>query len=103
MAKQKVELLTLECPCCGAELVVDPQLKAVIRHKEAVKPPTFADFESAVERQRGEATRREEAFLKSVSAEKSRNDVLSRKFDELLKQAQDSPDTPPPVRDIDLD
>ena len=29
--------------------------------------------------------------------------VLARKFDELLKQAKESPDTAPPKRDIDLD
>ena len=29
--------------------------------------------------------------------------VLSAKFDELLKQAKENPDLPPPKRDIDLD
>jgi hypothetical protein len=29
--------------------------------------------------------------------------VLEKKFDELLKQAKENPDAPPPMRDIDLD
>jgi hypothetical protein len=103
MAKPKAQLFVVECPCCGAELKIDSALQVVIQHKAPVKPPTFADFESAVQRQRGEAERREQAFLKSVSEEKKRTDVLSRKFDELLEQAKDSPDQPPPVRDIDID
>jgi Zn-finger nucleic acid-binding protein len=103
MAKGNADLFTVECPCCGAELVLDAKLKTVIRHTAPEKPPTFADFETAVERQKTEAQKREEAYLKSVTAEKMKQDVLSRKFDELLKQAKDSPDSPPPLRDFDID
>lgn len=96
-------LITVTCPCCQAELFIDPATSAVIRHKEHVKPPSFADMEAAVQRFKGEADRREDAFKKSVEQHKSHGDVLSRKFDEMLKLAKENPDEPPPKRDIDFD
>ena len=60
------------------------------------------DMEAAVTHYRGAAGRREDAFQKSVAEHKSHTDVLNRKFDEMLKQAKENPDEPPPKRDIDL-
>jgi hypothetical protein len=97
------KLMTVTCPCCQAELHIDPQTSAVIRHVEHVKPPSIADMEAAVARFKGEASRREDAFQKSVSEHKVRADVLSKKFDEMLKIAKENPDEPPPKRDIDFD
>ena len=102
MAKN-AQLITVTCPCCQAELHIDPDTSAVIRHVEHVKPPPFADLESAVQRMKGEAGRREDAFLKSVESHKNQQDVLSKKFDEMLKIAKENPDDPPPKRDIDFD
>lgn len=96
-------MITVKCPCCEAELHIDPETQAVIRFVEHVKPPSFADLESAVQRQRGEASRREDAFQKSVASHKTHQDVLSKKFDEMLKLAKENPDAPPPLRDIDID
>jgi hypothetical protein len=102
MAK-RTGLITVICPCCQGELHIDPETSAVIRHKEHVKPPTFADFETAVQRLKGEPARREDVFKKSVEDHKSHHDVLSKKFDEMLKLAKENPDEPPPKRDIDFD
>ena len=102
MAK-KAALITVICPCCQAELFIDPATASVIRYKEHVKPPSIADFESAVQRMKGEEGRREDLFNKSVEAHKSHHDVLSKKFDEMLKVAKENPDEPPPKRDIDFD
>ena len=102
MAKES-KLIEVQCPCCQAQLFIDPETSAVIRHKEHEKPPTFSDLEAAVERQRGEAGRREEAFKKSVESHKTHQDVLSKKFDEMLKIAKENPNAPPPKRDIDFD
>ena len=96
-------LLDVECPCCHAALKVDPETQAVISHKEPEKPRTVEDMGEALARLRGEGARREEAFRKSVEAEKKSKDVLAKKFDELLKQAKEKPDLAPPTRDIDLD
>src|ERR1700733_12436685 len=102
MAK-KAALIMVTCPCCQAELHIDPATSAVIRHKEHVKPPSIADFETAVQRMKGEEGRREDIFKKSVEAHKSHHDVLSKKFGQMLKVAKENPDEPPPKRDIDFD
>jgi hypothetical protein len=103
MAKANPALFEVECPCCQAALKIDPATRAVISHKAAEKPRAVEDMDAAMNLFRGEAARREQAFQKSVEAHKKSKDVLAAKFDELLKQAKESPDTPPPQRDIDLD
>ncbi len=103
MGKSGKEQFELDCPCCQATLKIDPETRAVISFKEKPKPKLFEDFTAAVEHQRGEKDRRENAFLKSVEEHKVHKDVLSKKFDELLKQAKENPDAPPPKRDIDFD
>ena len=65
--------------------------------------PAIEDLATAVAKLKGESGRREEAFRKSFEAEKSHGKVMDRKFDELLKQAKENPDTPVRRRDIDLD
>lgn len=100
---KSVPLIVVSCPCCQAELHIDPQTRSVIRHKEHEKPRTMADIEAAVQHYRGSADRREDAFKKSVEAHKSHHDVLSKKFDEMLRIAKENPDEPPPKRDIDFD
>lgn len=97
------KLLIVTCPCCQAELHIDPETSAVIRHQEHVKPPTITDLEAAVKKLKGEPTRREEIFNKSVKEHKSHSDVLSKKFDEMLKIAKEHPDETPPKRDFDFD
>src|SRR5215470_20421123 len=99
----KPELITVTCPCCEAELHIDPETSVVIRHKAHEKPATFADMEAAVSRFKGEADRREDAFQKSVADHKVHQDVLRKKFDEMLKIAKENPNEPPPKRDIDFD
>ena len=84
-------------------LKIDPVTEAVISYKEKEKPKAIEDIAAAVQKLKGEAARREEAFQKSFAAEKVHADVLSKKFDELLKQAKESPDSGPRKKDIDLD
>ena len=75
----------------------------MIRHQEHVKPRTITDMEAAVQKLKAEPGRREEIFKKSVKEQKSHQDVLSKKFDEMLKIAKENPNEPPPKRDIDFD
>ena len=60
------------------------------------------DLAAAVAKLKGEAGRRDEVFRKQFETEKSHGRVLEKKFDELLRQAKESPDVTPPKRDIDL-
>src|SRR5437588_12822068 len=97
------KLFEVTCPCYQGTLKIDPELRAVISHEEHVQAPVFEDFAAAVAKHRGEASRREDAFQKSVAAEKNQAQVLNRKFDELLKQANENPNFGKKPRDIDLD
>jgi hypothetical protein len=96
-------LIEVECPCCQATLKIDPETRAVIAHKQPEKPPAIEDLAAAVAKLKGEGARRDEMFRKSFESEKSHGKVLERKFDELLRQAKENPDAPPPKRDIDYD
>ena len=104
MAKQNASLIEVTCPCCEAKLQIDPQLRAVIRHEEKVRPPSIQDMEEAVKKLKGEEARRSEVFEKQFEQHKSHHQVLERKFDELLKQAKENPDAaPPPKRPFEFD
>ena len=95
-------LLEVSCPCCNSVLKVDPQTGTVISHKQPEKPKPNEDLNEAIKGLKGQAAKRDDLFNKSFSAHKSATDVLNKKFDELLKQAKESPDSTPPKRDIDL-
>jgi hypothetical protein len=89
------------CPCCQATLVIDMNLRRIVRHEEPVRGdrPELSDAERILAE---EAARREAMFQQSVTAEKTRGDALSRRFEEALRQARDEPITKP-TRDFDLD
>ena len=100
MAKLKSEI-EVTCPCCRSSLVIDVNLGRVISHRE----PERGDKPELTDAQRilAEAqARREALFEQSVAAEKGRDDALSRRFEEALKQASGEPITRP-HRDFDLD
>lgn len=103
MAKGKRVLIEVKCPCCEATLQIDPELKAVISHQEHQRPRTIEDMEAAVQKLKGEESRRSEVFQKSFEDHKSHHKVLERKFDELLKQAKENPDAPAPRKPFDYD
>ena len=89
------------CPCCQAKIVVDTNLKRVVRHVKPVRGdrPELSHAERILAE---EAARREALFQQSVSAERNRGDALSKRFEEALRQAQQEPITKP-TRDFDLD
>ena len=91
----------LQCPCCGATLVVDLNLGRVVSHREASSGLNI-ELSDAQRILAEEKQRREAAFDQSVSAERTRGDALSRRFEEALKQAKEEPITKP-TRDFDLD
>jgi len=100
MAKLKSELEVV-CPCCQSTLVIDLNLGRVVSHKEperANKP----ELSQAQKILADEAARREAIFEQSVASEKTRDDALTRRFEEALKQAKQEPVTKP-TRDFDLD
>ncbi len=93
----KPSIFEVECPCCGATLKIDPQVKAILSHTEKPRPKTLDDISTGVQRLKAQEQAREDAFRKSFESMRSQQDVLNRKFDELLKKAkQDDPSAPPP-------
>jgi hypothetical protein len=100
MPRLKSEI-EVRCPCCQATLVIDTNLGRVVSHQE----PDRGDKPELSEAARilaEEAARREALFEQSFNAEKNRDDALTRRFEEALKQAHKEPITKP-TRDFDLD
>lgn len=91
----------VHCPCCGARLKLDSKLKAVIDHEAPKVPRKFASVDDAMGAMKGQDEEREKKFAASIEAEKSKKDVLNRKFQELFEKTKG--DTSRPIRDIDLD
>ena len=89
------------CPCCQATLIVDTNLRRVVRHEEPVRGDR-PELSNAQRILADEAARREALFQQSVAAEQTRGDALSKRFEEALRQAKDEPITKP-TRDFDLD
>ena len=100
MARLNSEL-EIVCPCCQSTIVIDLNLHRVVSHSEPERgdKPELSDAHRLLAE---EAARREAIFEQSVSAEKTRGDDLSRRFEEALKQAKQEPVTRP-ARDFDLD
>lgn len=89
------------CPHCHSRLKVDAELKAVIDFTPAEDPKTFENLEAAMGHLKAHDAERDAKFQVALDSEKSKKDVLQKKFDELFKKAQS--DTSKPIRDIDLD
>jgi hypothetical protein len=102
MTDNTASTIQVVCPCCDATLTIDPVLAAVLEHKLPVKPPPVAHLKDAAQLVKDEATRRDEKYQQLAEAEKNKGKVLDRKFQELLKKAQEEPITKP-LKDIDLD
>lgn len=100
MAKLKSEI-DLTCPCCGATLVYDTNLRRIVSHVETERgdKPELTEAQRILAEQ---AARREALFEQSFQAEKTKGDALAKRFEEALKQAQQEPITKP-TRDFDLD
>lgn len=100
MGKLESEL-EVPCPCCGAILVIDQNLRRVVAHRvpENANKPELSDAARILA---AEQARREAIFQQSVNDEKTRGDALAKRFEEALKQARQEPITKP-MRDFDLD
>ena len=105
MAKKQPKEIGFEvaCPDCGAMLRVDPVTQSVIAHTPAPRKRTFEDLGSAAKAAREQDARRDSIFAQSVEAQKNRDDILTKKFEEAFRKAKESPDTGKPLREFDLE
>ncbi len=102
MTKKAAPPIEVTCPCCHAKLAVDAQLAVVLSHQAPPKAAPDVDISDSARILQEQAQRREEKFRESWQAEKMKEDVLNRKFEEALKKAKDQP-SERPLRDFDLE
>jgi hypothetical protein len=91
------------CPDCGAILKVDPETKAILSHTSAPRKRTFEDFEAAAKAMREQDVRKEDIFRQSVEAEKNKQQLFDKRFEEALRKAKETPGEGRPLREFDLD
>jgi hypothetical protein len=102
MAHKFIDTFEVNCPCCQAKLTIDRELRAVLSHVAPPRPPSSVDLEDTASLLRKQVDAVEAKFRASVEAEKTKEDLLARKFAEGLKKAKDGP-IEKPLRDFDLD
>lgn len=100
----KKDRLSLRCPECSAELVVDAATGEILFHKRAKEAPAGGkDFDALLEGLKHERSRADEIFEREKAALKDRDRLLEEKFQEALRRAEEEPDEGPPRRPFDLD
>lgn len=103
-AVSETRKLTVSCPECKADLVVDAATGEVLAHRPAKRAPAggkdldalFADLDK-------DKARAEDIFEREKAALKDHDRLLEEKFNEALRRAEEDPDDEPPVRPWDLD
>jgi len=92
--------IEINCPCCGALMVIDPDTRALLRFEVPKKP--MASFEEML-KEVGESKKKVESKLQRAMDEQARRDeILEKKFREAVKKAESS-DEPLPPKPFDLD
>jgi hypothetical protein len=102
MAQTKSNNVSVECPCCGATLIVDTMLRKVVSHEAPPPKRSALDLDHAAALLKEQAARREAIFKQSSEDIKIQSQLLERKFEAALEKNKDAPVTKP-TRDIDLD
>ena len=91
------------CPDCGGMLKIDPVTRNVISHTSAPRKKTFEDFGAAAKALKESDARRDSIFAQSIEAQKNKDDIMAKKFDEAVKKAKESKESGKPMRDFDFD
>jgi hypothetical protein len=89
------------CTCCGTKLTVDAESGEILA-EERPKVDTEKSFEKAMDKVRGGAKKRADAFSKAFDRTQNLDDVLTKKFEEAKKKADKDKDEKP-HRPFDLD
>lgn len=97
--------LSVTCPDCGSDLVIDVATGEVLFHKQPKGPPAGGkDFESLFAEMDSQRARAEQVFDREQAAQKDRGRLLEEKFDEAFRRAaEEEDDDKPPPRPFDLD
>jgi hypothetical protein len=96
--------LTVRCPDCSSELVVDAATGEILSHRRAKQAPAGGkDLDALLQGLDQDKARAEDIFQREVAAMKDRDRLLEEKFREALRRAEEEPDEGPPRRPFDLD
>lgn len=96
--------LTVRCPECQADLVLDAATGEVLSHRPPKRQPGGGrDFDALLKGLDDDRSKADEVFAREVAALKDRDRLLEEKFREAMKRAEEEPDTGPPRRPFDLD
>ena len=96
--------LTVRCPDCSSDLVIDAETGEVLSHRKAKQPLAGGkDFDSLLKGLDDDKARAEDVFQREVTALKDRDRLLEEKFREAMRRAEEDPDEGPPRRPFDLD
>jgi hypothetical protein len=96
--------LTVRCPDCSSDLVIDAETGEVLSHRRAKQPLAGGkDFDSLLKGLDDDKARAEDVFQREVTALKDRDRLLEEKFREAMRRAEEDPDEGPPRRPFDLD
>jgi hypothetical protein len=88
------EALDVTCPCCEAQLKIDPETGSVVWADKKKAPPK--DFDDLVNRVRSQKGVLDEKFARSVQQTKHASEILDKKFQEAKKRAEADPTSKPP-------
>lgn len=94
------EALDVKCPCCEAQLKVDPETGAVVWAEKKKGPAQ--DFDELVARVHSSRSDLEDKFARSMQHTRNQRQILDKKFEEARKRAAENPDVRPP-NPFDLD
>jgi len=96
--------LTVRCPECDSDLVIDAATGQVLSHRRPKQPLAGGkDFDTLFQSLDEDKARAEDTFAREVAALKDRDRILEEKFREALRRAEEEPDEAPPPRPFDLD
>jgi hypothetical protein len=100
----ETQKLTIRCPDCGSDLVVDSATGEILSHRKAKQPPAGGkSFDDLLQGLGQEKARAEDIFQREVAAIKDRDRLLEEKFKEAMRRAEEDPNQGPPPRPFDLD
>jgi hypothetical protein len=96
--------LTVRCPECNSDLVVDAATGQVLSHRAPKQPLAGGkDFDALLKGLDEDKARAADVFDRELAGMKDRDRLLEEKFREALKRAEEDPDKGPPRRPFDLD
>ncbi len=95
---------TVSCPECDCELVIDRATGKVLIHRAAKQAVAGgATFEGLMDEMELGQERAEDIFAQEVAAHENQDRILSDRFEEALKIAEETADEEMAPRPIDLD